>query len=130
MLILGYAVFQLPEMLISFWGFFKNWRLYMREKIGRIQQTRNSTNALEDSHANGNMVPFQSQEVDKEFRMKRENYESIMSTLEKLGSRLKSLEGHREFTINKQNLVWITERFEKKESRLEHEMQKNDILEN
>ena len=98
----------------------------MREKIGRIQQTRNSTNALEDSHANGNMVPFQSQEVDKEFRMKRENYESIMSTLEKLGSRLKSLEGHREITINKQNLVWITERFEKKEARLEHEMQKMD----
>ena len=74
----------------------------MREKMGRIQQTRNSMNAIEDSHAHRNMIDIKPQEDNKEFRMKKEEYERIMDTFEKIESRVKSLEGHKEFTIKKE----------------------------
>ena len=117
---------QLPEMLILFWGFVKNWRFYIREKWGGIQQMRNSTNSQQNSNAAGIMVQIESQEDEKECRMTKENYEWITDTLEKIEFRLKSLEGDKELTTRKETREWITERFEKMESRLEYVMQKID----
>ena len=90
-------------MIITFWGFIKNWGFYMREKMGRIQQTRNSMNAIEDSHAHRNMIDIKPQEDNKEFRMKKEEYDRIMDTFKKIESRFKSLESHKEFTIKKES---------------------------
>jgi hypothetical protein len=109
-------------------GFVKSWRFYLREKWGEIQQMRNSTNAPQDSNADGIMVQKKSQEDEEECRMKKENYESIMHTFEKRESRLKSVKGDKTFTTQKENCEWITQRFEEMESRLEYVMQKLDQL--
>ena len=97
----------------------------MREKCGRVQQTRSSTNTREDSHDNRIMVQVKSQQDDKILRIIKENNEWITHTFEKMESRFKSLEGDKEFTKGKENQEWNTERFEKMESRL---MQKIDQL--
>jgi hypothetical protein len=115
-------------MIISFWGFIKNWRFHMREKCGRVQQTQNSTNTRENSHDDGIMVQIKSQEDNKVLRKVKENYEWTMETFEKIETRLKSLEGTKEFTTRKENRDWNTERFEQMESRLEYLMQKMDQL--
>ena len=104
-------------MIILFWGFVKNWRFYIREKWGGIQQMRNRTNAQQDSNAVGIMVQIKSQEEEKEFRMKKENYEGITRALENMESRVKSIESDKELTTRKENRN--TERLEKIESMLE-----------
>ena len=100
-MILGYSIIQLPEMFLLFWGFIKNWIYYVREKMGRIQPARNIVNALEDSKAHGDMVNIQPQEGDDEIRMIKENCEWLMNTVEKMESRLNSIEGHKECTIQR-----------------------------
>ena len=92
MIILGYAIIQLPEMIILFWGFIKNWR-----------QMRNNTNALQNSNADVTMVQIKPQKDEKKWRMKKENYEGITNTLEKIESRLKAIERNMEFTTQKEN---------------------------
>ena len=111
-------------MIISFWGFIKNWRFQRREKCGRVQQTRNITNTLEDSHDDEIMVRTKSQEDDKVFRKTKEKYEWTRGTFEKLESRLKSLEGDKKFGRQKENHEWNTERLEKMESSLEYVIRK------
>ena len=116
-------------MIISFWGFIKNWRFHTREKCGRVQHTRNITNTLEDSHDDGIMVQGKSQEGDKVFRITKEKYEWTTGTFEKLESRLKLLEGDKKFGIQKENHDWITERLDKIESSLEYLIRKMNQLE-
>ena len=88
-------------MFLLFWGFVKNWIFYVREKRGRIYPTRNSANALEDSKSHGDMINIQPQEGDDEFKMTKENFEWLMNTVEKMESRLKSIEGHKEYAIQR-----------------------------
>ena len=96
-MILGYAIIQLPEMIILLIGFIKNWRFYMRQKWSGMQQMQNNTNALQDSNADRIMVQIKPQKDENEWRMKKENYEGITNTLEKIESRLKEMERNMEF---------------------------------
>ena len=75
----------------------------MREQWGGIQPMQSSTNAPQDSHADGIMVQIKSQEDVKECKMKKENYEWITHTFEKMESRLKSIEDDKVFTKRKEN---------------------------
>ena len=96
LIILGYAIMQLPEMTISLWKFIKNWKFHRRENCGRVQHTRNIMNKHKDSNNDGIMVQTKSQEDDKVFRIIKENHE------------------------------WNTRRFEKIESSLEYVIRKID----
>ena len=94
----GYSIIQLPEMLVAFWGFIKNWKqnriltkqLHEDDKMNTIQNMRMTTNSSEDSTIDVNMIhTIQIQRMMDEHMHKNKSYESILERLDKLESKIK-----------------------------------------
>ena len=127
---LGYAIIQLPEMIISFLGFIKKCRFYMGEKFGRVQPMQCSTNKLKNSEDDGGLLQIKSREYDKiEKEIEKENYEYTTEKLENMESRLKFLERGKEFSTQTENHGGHAQRFEKLETKLEYLLKKINQLE-
>ena len=89
----------------------------MRQKCGRLLQSRTSTNALEDSQDDVIRDQVKLHNDEQLFRRNKEDHTCPTGTFERIEPKLKAEKGDNEFLTKKEYHEWNTERFEKIESR-------------
>ena len=100
----GYSIIQLPEMVIAFCGFIKNWKQdriliklsHKDHRMNTVQNMRMSTNSTEDSTINVNRINImQIQRImDKHLNKRFKRYASILEKLDKFESNIEQCSGN------------------------------------